>query len=119
MAQGGFKSKKSGNSKPGKRPNKKKQQKQKQLGKGRKSFAAKGRKATQAKDAIETTKAINSKNETIVAARAVGSGSRFYLNDIKDAGKKEIGRQRTNLKKKETKSMRMSERLQLKLDQLK
>ncbi|KAL9183748.1 hypothetical protein ACHAXT_004604 [Thalassiosira profunda] len=93
-----------------------KKPKQKQLGKGRKAFAAKGRKASLAKEEAATSKAINRKNETAVAARAVGAGNTFFLKDIKEAGKKEIGKQKQQLHKRESKAAKMSERLQ---DQLK
>merc|ERR1711862_379788 len=88
-----------------------KNKKQKQLSKGRKSFAAKGRKVTQAKQETQTTKAINSRNEVIVAARAVGAGNTFSIKDIKDSAKKEIGRQKSELRRKENKKAKMSERL--------
>ena len=111
--------------KSNKKPNSKKsapthkRQKQKQLSKGWKSFSAKGRKAALAKQESQTTKAINRKNETVVAARAVGAGNTFYLNDIKEAGKKEIGKQRAELRKRESKSVKMSERLKEQLNKLK
>jgi len=118
MAQGGFKLN-SNKSKSKKSKPIHKKQKQKQLSKGRKSFAAKGRKATLAKQENQTTKAINIKNEVAVAARAVGAGNTFFLKDIKEAGKKEIGKQQTDLRKKESKSVKMSERLKGQLNKLK
>lgn len=113
MAQGGFKLK----STPAKKS--KASQRQKQLSKGRKAYSAKGRKAALAKQEAATSKAINRKNEVTVAARAVGAGSRFFLKDIKEAGKKEIGKKRVELRKKESKSVKMSERLTEKLNKLK
>lgn len=117
MAQGGFKSK---SNKPNLKSKKSKPtQRQKHLSKGRKAFSAKGRKVTLARQEAQTSKAINRKNEVEVAARAVGAGNTFYLKDIKDAGKKELGKQKTQLTKKEKSSMKMSERLKVQLDKLK
>ena len=115
MAQG-FKLK---SNKPNSKKSRPTHQKQKQLGKGRKAFAAKGRKRALAKQETQTTKAINRKNEVAVAARAVGAGNTFYLKDIKEAGKKEIGKQKSELRKRESKSVKMSERLKEQLDKLK
>ncbi|KAL7543802.1 hypothetical protein ACHAXR_013144 [Thalassiosira sp. AJA248-18] len=119
MAQGGSKMKSNGLNSKKSRPNHKKLQKQKQLSKGRKAFAAKGRKIAQAKQADETTKTINRKNEIAVAARAVGAGNKFALKDLKEAGKKELGKQHSILTKRESKSVKMSERLQVQLNKLK
>jgi hypothetical protein len=117
MAQGGFKLKSNKlNSKKARSTHQK--QKQKQLSKGRKAFAAKGRKVALAKQESQTTKAINRKNETAAAARAVGAGNTFYLNDIKEAGKKELGKQKAELRKRENKTVKMSERLKEQLDKL-
>ncbi|KAL7461674.1 hypothetical protein ACHAXS_002085 [Conticribra weissflogii] len=91
----------------------------KQVSKGRKSFAAKGKKAIAAREETQMTKDINRKNEAAVAARAVGAGNTFYLKDIKEAGKKEIGKKKENLRKKECKSVKMSERLKEQLNKLK
>lgn len=119
MAQGGFKSKSKGNPNSKKSRPAHKKQKQKQLSKGWKTFAAKGRKSTFAKQEAQTTKAINSKNEIIAAARAVGAGNTFSLKDIKEAGQKELGKQKSNLRKKESKSLKMSERLREQVNKLK
>ncbi|KAL7554825.1 hypothetical protein ACHAWF_018465 [Thalassiosira exigua] len=117
MAQGGFKLKSNKlNSKKARSTHQK--QKQKQLSKGWKAFAAKGRKVALAKQESQTTKAINRKNETAAAARAVGAGNTFYLNDIKEAGKKELGKQKAELRKRENKTVKMSERLKEQLDKL-
>lgn len=114
MAQGGFKLK----SKPNANKTKPTHQK-KQLSKGRKSFAAKGRAASLAKQETQTSKAINKKNELAVAARAVGAGNTFYLKDIKEAGKKELGKKKDQLRKKEGKAGKMQERLKEQLSKLK
>ncbi|KAL3758580.1 hypothetical protein ACHAWU_008334 [Discostella pseudostelligera] len=115
MAQGGFKLK---SNKPDAKKSRPTQQK-KQLSKGRKAFATKGRKAAVAKQEMQTSKAINRKNEIAVAARAVGAGNTFYLKDIKEAGKKELGKRKDELRKKEGKSAKMSERLKEQLNKLK
>lgn len=114
MAQGGLKLKATKAAKK----NKPSQQKR-NLSKGRKAFAAKGRKKTQAKQENETSKAINRKNEATVAARAVSSGGRFFLNDVKEAGQKEIKSKNDQLRKKEKKGAKMSDRLQSQIDKLK
>ena len=124
MAQGGFKLKsgsKPNSKKASGRPTqaKQKQKNKKNVSKGWKTYAAKGRKAAQAKQETATSKAINAKNEIAVAARAVGAGNTFYLKDIKEAGKKEIGKNRKELLKRESKSVKMSERLQVQLNKLK
>lgn len=118
MAQGGFKLK---SNKPHSKKSRPvhKRQKQKQLSKGRKAFAAKGRKSALAKQEAATTKAINHKNEIAVAARAVGAGKTFALKDIKEAGKKELGKQKSALTKREKKQVKMSERLREKVNKLK
>ena len=115
MAQGGSKLK---SNKPDARKSRPTHQK-KQLSKGRKAFATKGRKAIVAKQEMQTSKAINRKNEIAVAARAVGAGNTFYLKDIKEAGKKELGKRKDDLKKREGKSVKMSERLKEQLNKLK
>lgn len=91
----------------------------KQLSKGRKAFSAKGRKANLAKQDAETSKAINRKNEATVAARAVGAGNTFALKDLKEQGQKEIGKKNLQLRKREGRSMNMSERLKQQIDKLK
>ena len=120
MVQGGSKIKSSKpNPKKSNRPTQKTQKKkQKQVSKGWKTFAAKGRKASQAKQEISTSKAINRKNEIAVAARAVGSGAKFALKDLKEAGKKEVLKNKDALRKKEAKS-KMSERMKEQLNKLK
>jgi hypothetical protein len=114
MAQGGLKLKSNKSAKSSKPSHQKKS-----LSKGRKAFSAKGRKATLAKQEAETSKAINRKNEATVAARAVGAGGKFYLTDIKEAGQKEIQKKNEALRKKESKSSKMSERVQEQINKLK
>lgn len=116
MAQGGFKL---NPNKPNSKKSKPTHQKQKQLSKGRKTFAAKGRKKTQARQDDDTTKAINRKNEITVAARVMSTGNKFAMKDLKDAGKKEIGKQNQTLRRKESKSLKMSGRLREQVEKLK
>ena len=116
MAQGGSKLAKSAKPNPKRRATQNK--KQKQLSKGWKTFAAKGRKASQAKQEIQTSKAINRKNEIAVAARVVGAGNTFALKDLKEAGKKEVMKNKDVLRKRESKS-KQSERLKVQLNKLK
>lgn len=113
MAQGGLKLKSNKASKKNK-PS----QHKRNLSKGRKAFAAKGRKAIQSKQEAETSKAINRKNEATVAARAVGAGGKFFLTDVKEAGQKEIKKKNDELRKKEKKGAKMSERLQAQINKL-
>ncbi len=54
-----------------------------------------------------------------MAARAVGAGGTFYLKDIKEAGKKELGKNKDKLRKKEGKVGKMQERLKEQLNKLK
>ncbi|KAL7554892.1 hypothetical protein ACHAWF_018441 [Thalassiosira exigua] len=93
--------------------------KQKQLSKGHKAFAAKGHKATLAKQEPQTSKAIDRKNETAVAVWAAGAGNTFYFNDTKEREKKELERQKAELRKRENKTAKVSEKLKEQLDTLK
>ena len=117
MAQGAFKLKAGKSDAKKSRANKKHIQRQKQLAKGPKAFKAKGRKSALAQQESRTSKAINSKNEVAIAARAVGAGSRFSLKDIEGAGKKELGKQRTETRRRESKRA-MGERLKEQLHKL-
>jgi len=119
MVQGGAKLKASKPNPKKNRPhhqNKKKQNKN--ISKGWKTYAAKGRKRAQASQETQTSKAINKKNEVIAAARAVGAGNTFSLKDIRETGKAEIKKQKDAQRKRESNS-KMSERLQVQLDKLK
>jgi len=114
MAQGLAKlskTKKSGGSQ------KRKVLKKKTLSKGRKEYRArKTRSAASYRDEKETTKAINKKNEAIVAAKAVSVGTQFFLSDVAEKGKKEMKKQIKERNKKQGKATEMSDRLK---DQLK
>lgn len=103
---------------------KKKQARKQALSKGKKQFTAKRRavlanghyKADQA-----TTKAINQRNESLVAAKALSSGalaSQFFLKDLADKGKKEQTDQLRQRNKKENKEINQTERLKKQLKKL-
>jgi hypothetical protein len=95
----------------------KKQEKQK-VTKGRKTVGAKGRKADYAKQIMETSKNIAKKNELAASAKAVASGHTFFLNDIKEYGKKELEKQNRQRNKTETKSTDLTKRLKDQLRKL-
>mmetsp|Transcript_200 Transcript_200/g.208 ORF Transcript_200/g.208 Transcript_200/m.208 type:complete len:122 (-) Transcript_200:389-754(-) len=90
-----------------------------QISKGRRTCAPKGRKAAEARENVETTKAINAKNEVMGAARAVGAGDRFFLNEIKEHGTKELAKQYKARDKNEHKEKKLTERLTSQLKKLK
>ena len=93
--------------------------KAKALNKGRKSFGVKGRKNNLAAQTDrDTTKAINRKNEALVAAKAVSVGTQFFLHDIKETGAKEVKKQMNARNKKENKTTKVSDRLKLQLKKL-
>lgn len=116
MAQGGGKLK----SKPSAKKAKPAHHQKKQLSKGRKTFTAKrGAAVACAKQETHTSKAINKKNEQAVAARAVNAGNTFFSRDLKEAGKKELGKNKDKLKRKEGKMGKMKERLEEQLKKLK
>ena len=115
MAQGSGKlgrSKKSGGAQ------KRKTVRSKMAGKGRKHHAPKGRKAVGARDDMETTKAINRKNEALISARAVGDGTKFFLNYVKEVGKKELNEQVKARNKKEDKATKLSDRVKQQLKKM-
>lgn len=58
----------------------------------RKHFSASRHVASRAAEE-QTTKAINKKNESLIAAKAVGVGTKFFLGDITEKGSKELERQ--------------------------
>lgn len=69
--------------------------------KGRRSIAPKRKHAINANDGIHTTKAINRKNEASIAAKAVASGTQFFLTDISKSGKDKLSRKITERNKKQ------------------
>ena len=79
------------------------------LAKGRMQFSAKGNKHNA--EEADTTKAINRKNEALIAAKAVSSGAKFFLGDVKDKGTKEMKKQLQERDKKQSKSTKISDRL--------
>lgn len=88
----------------------------KKLGKGPKQFASKGAKRNKQQE--ETTKAINRKNEALVSAKALNSGSSFFLSDIKEVGKKELNKQVKERNKKQLNAQKLTNRIQDKLKKL-
>ena len=121
MAQGGkFKSGGGASSAKQKRKSvasvKKQQRKQAQTSsKGRRTIQAKGRKLVESRGIQNATKAINKKNEILASAKAVAAGNTFFLNEIKEKGKKEINRSNQSKLKKETGSNKLSSRLKKQL----
>lgn len=116
-----------GNGKLGKAQKSKGSQKRKvvrkktSLSKGRKSFQTKKHNLQNnihIQAERDTTKAINRRNEIIVAAKAVSSGTRFFMKDVSEKGTKEMKKQLDERNKKQTKqkASKLSERLE---DQLK
>lgn len=103
------------------------------LGKKKKSGGAQKRKAGNAskhkrkggnkiennKAKIATTKAINRKNERIVAAKALNGGTNFFLKDISERGKNESKRQLATRDKKQNKPSKLTDRLKQTISKLK
>jgi peptidase E len=114
MAQGNMKSKKPKVAQKSTASIKKKEQKN--LTKGRKNIQAKGKKGIILNQIAETSKAINKKNESYVAAKAVSAGNTFFLNDVKEKGLKEIEKGNKARRQGDKKSNNLSHRLK---DQLK
>lgn len=91
----------------------------KELSKGRKIFSPKGVKKEGEQTNVETTKAINKRNEALVAAKAVSAGSKFFLSDISEKGKREKMKQIQERNKKQRKShSNVTEKLKDKLKKL-
>lgn len=117
MAQG---SGKLGKSKKSAGGQKKAVKSKKTLHKGRKQFSIKGKKknSVAVRAELDTTKAINKRNEALVAAKAVSVGTAFFLSDIKEAGQNEIKAQTKQRNKKENKASKVSDRLKTQLKKL-
>lgn len=103
---------------------KKQVHKQSHLNKGKKQFTAK-KKAVISNGHLHaeqaTTKAINQRNESLVAAKALSSGalaSSFFLKDVVSKGKKEHTDQLRKRSKKESKDANQTERLKKQLKKL-
>lgn len=94
--------------------NKKRQAAQKAPKKGRKTIAA--RKPAVAE--LATTKAINKRNQALVAAKALSEHSRFFLSDLTKQGEREQAQQIQVRNKKQGKS-KAKNRLEQQLEQLK
>mmetsp|Transcript_27648 Transcript_27648/g.32721 ORF Transcript_27648/g.32721 Transcript_27648/m.32721 type:complete len:122 (+) Transcript_27648:205-570(+) len=76
------------------------------LAKGRMTFATKGRnKVALARQNVATSRAICKKNEKIISAKAITAGNTFFLNDIKEQGKKEKLRFKRNQTREEKKGV--------------
>eukprot|EP00591_Stephanopyxis_turris_P003191 CAMPEP_0195511616 /NCGR_PEP_ID=MMETSP0794_2-20130614/3880_1 /TAXON_ID=515487 /ORGANISM="Stephanopyxis turris, Strain CCMP 815" /LENGTH=116 /DNA_ID=CAMNT_0040639259 /DNA_START=160 /DNA_END=513 /DNA_ORIENTATION=+ len=88
--------------------------------KGWKTHKAKGRKLVEYGVENATSKAINKKNEAIVSSKAIGNGSRFFLSDIKETGKKEMDKQNRSQSKRENKrnAKNMDNRLKAQIEKL-
>lgn len=115
MVQGGGKLAKSLKSKGAQR---RQTVRKKALGKGRKQFRAKKLKTDlHLRSEHDTTKNINKKNEALVAAKAVSSGTNFFLKDMADRGSREFKKQITERNKKQNKQQatRLTDRLQTQL----
>lgn len=103
---------------------KKKQARKQALNKGKKQFVTK-KKSVLANGHYQTdqatTKAINQRNESLVAAKAISSGaltSQFFLKDLAEKGKKEQTEQLRKRSKKESKEVNQTERLKKQLKKL-
>mmetsp|Transcript_1964 Transcript_1964/g.2748 ORF Transcript_1964/g.2748 Transcript_1964/m.2748 type:complete len:120 (-) Transcript_1964:44-403(-) len=84
----------------------------------RKAYNPKGKKAVQKREETETSKAINRRNEAILSAKAINSGTRFFLNDVKEVGRKEIDDQLKLRNRKEDREKKLSDRLKGQLRKL-
>lgn len=116
------------NKKLKKAPNKKNSargaKQQKKVAKGKRSYQMnKNKKKYQREQhhqnmTVETSKAINKKNEALIACKAISSGSKFFMKDITDSGSKEHQQQLKQRNKKEEKSKKLTDRLQDQLRKL-
>lgn len=93
-------------SKPAKGGKKVKQQPKK----GRRTVTPKRKHALNTQQ-VETTKAINRKNEACIAAKAVASGTQFFLSDISKKGSDKLTRQIKERNKRQTKSNHLQKQL--------
>ena len=87
-------------------------------GKGWKTCHAKGRKAIEGRDDIHTSKVLARKTEAYLAGKAISKGTRFFLNDVKDVGKKALDVVYKERNKKEDREKKMNERLKDQLRKL-
>ena len=87
--------------------------------KGRKQKSARRTHAVEtAKNQTGITKQINKKNEAIVAAKAIASGTNFALKDISERGSKEHHQQLKARDKKQDKSNKLTGRLKEQIKKL-
>jgi hypothetical protein len=66
----------------------------------------------------ETTKAINRKNEALIAAKAVSAGSRFFLSDIAEHGTQQMNKQHQARDKKEKKKSSVADKVKQQIEKL-
>mmetsp|Transcript_124541 Transcript_124541/g.186046 ORF Transcript_124541/g.186046 Transcript_124541/m.186046 type:complete len:111 (+) Transcript_124541:78-410(+) len=71
------------------------------------------------KSIASVSKAINKKNERLVAAKALNGGTSFFLKDIAQKGNNESKRQNAERDKKQKNSSKLSGRLQEQINKLK
>ena len=95
----------------------------KTISKGRKRYSSTKQNANTSHRMEEerTTKSINHRNETLVAAKAVSSGTRFFLSDMKQRGTQEMKKQIKERNKKQSKqtASKLSNRLEQSLVKVK
>lgn len=70
--------------------------------KGKRTIAPK--RSMSHREEASVTKAINRKNETAIAAKAIGVGTQFFLKDIAGKGKAELDKQLRQRDKKQKKT---------------
>lgn len=87
--------------------------------KGRKHYSAKSHKASSIRADQAVSKDIAKKNESLIAAKAISAGNRFFLNDVSEKGKKEQQKQLSERDRKQSKATKMSERMKAQLKSLK
>lgn len=78
--------------------------------KGKRTITPK--RSTQHQQEIAVTKAINRKNETTIAAKAMGVGTQFFLKDIAGKGKAELDKQIKQRDKKQKKANQTARHLE-------
>jgi hypothetical protein len=67
----------------------------------------------------ETTKAINRKNERIVAAKAVSVGTKFFLSDVAEKGSNHVKKQAAERNRRQLKSKTTMSRMEQQIQNLK
>jgi len=74
-----------------------------------------GKSSSSQSEARLTSKAIDRKNEAEIARRAVAGGDRFFAKDISERGESENKKALKGRDKKETKGMKLGDKLKKKL----